>query len=430
MKWYVLEGLGVLCVLLASTAQAASFSPNHEMTYCNSDALTRADVPEPNEFTDPYDELNPNFNATESVTYIEVQPDEYVVANSQTEMFIYIATSGETFTDNNIQLYSNSYSFAEITTPKGEEAFAWGGAATVAPGFATGNFYEITPEAGESTGDWVTVTVDYWAYIETMSEGGSSTSAIVDGGWAGNDLLITRNCADYDDPQPDEIVCTFDMQEFDGEYNDQAAFMAQIGDIIGIHGGVYTNAYTGTHPGTADATADLSLYLTLSEGTAPPLTAADADIDGSGRVDLGDLAILAQFWLETIAVNNDACSNAIALTIDVPVLGNNFDATGGPMDTCSSGSDGKDVWYSFTAPWGSWYNIDVLIDDPEQFDSTLSVWDACGGEQQACQENYGSESITYYYMDEGTTIYIRVAGYDGPIPDEGEFTVSVTSALN
>ncbi len=426
MKRRALAGLWVMCVVMMGIVQAASFSPVQEMTYCNSDALTRADIPEPNEFTDRYDEWHPNFNGTYSNTYIEVQPDEFVVAESESMIDISIQTN-EVFMDNMIQLYAYSSSYVEITTPEGEEAFAWAGAEMVDPGYATGNFYEITPEAGESTGDWVTVTVDYAAMIMTMSEGGSSYSAIVHGPEDG-DILITLNCADYDDPQPSEIVHTISMQDSDGEYTGQATFSAQIGDVIGLHGGVIATAYTGTNPGMADSSVEMNLSLTLSPGTGPVLTAADADIDGSGRVDLGDLAILAQFWLETILAN-DACSNAIALTLDVPVVGNNFGATGGAMDTCSSGSDGKDVWYSFTAPWGSWYNINVEIADPAQFDSTLSIWDACGGSEIDCVENYGSESITYYYMDQDETIYIRVAGYNGPFPDEGEFTVSVESAL-
>ena len=181
--------------------------------------------------------------------------------------------------------------------------------------------------------------------------------------------------------------------------------------------------------GLADSNVDLNLALVLSEGSGPALTAADADIDGSGRVDLGDLAILAQFWLQVVPGNNDDCSNAIPLTLDVPLVDDNFGATGGAMDGCSYGNDVKDVWYTFTAPWGSWYNINVEIDDPEQFDSALSIWDGCGGSEIECQENYGNESITYYYMDEGETIYIRVAGYEGVYPDEGEFTVEVESAL-
>ena len=426
MRYRVLVGLGVICVMIAGV-QAASFSTVQDWMYCNSDALTRADIPEPNEFTDRYDEWGATYNETYSFTEIEVQPGAYVVASSESMMEVYIDSGEGAFIDNVVQLYAYSYSTVQMNTPEGEEAYAWAGAEMVEPGVATGNFYEIIPGSGESAGDWVTVTVDYTALITTETQGGSSNTALVHGPGR-EDLLITLNCADYNDPQPSEIVHTISLKDSDGEYEEQATFSAQVGDVIGIHCGVYTNAYTLDTEGWSDSSAEVIISVSLSEGTGPELTAADADIDGSGRVDLGDLAILAQFWLETIVVN-DTCSKAIALTIDVPVLSHNFGATGGSMDSCSDGNDGKDVWYSFTAPWGSWYNINLLIDDPEQFDSTLSVWDACGGEQQACQENYGSESITYYYMDEGTTIYIRVAGYSGPFPDEGEFTIEVESAL-
>jgi len=419
--------LFIILFAVGCTVQAASFTPVQEMTYCNSDALTRADIPEPNEFTDRYDLWHPNFNDTFSSTYIDIPPDGYVQAESDSAIEIYIETDGMEYTDNMIQVLASSYSYAEIYSPDGEEAYAWAGAEMVAPGTATGNFYEITPEAGESTGDWVTVTIDYSAMIWTETEGGSSNTALLHGPEQ-QDILITRNCADFDDPQPSEIVHTISMQDSDGEYDDQATFSAQVGDVIGIHCGVYTNAYAGEDLAWADSSAEVYLGLVLSEGTGPELTAADADIDGSGFVDLGDLAILAQFWLQYAPAANDDCGNAIALSLGVPVEGNNYGATGGSMDECSLGNDIKDVWYSFTAPSSNWYRILVSMDDPDEFDSALSIWDACDGEHLECQENYGDEEIQWY-INQDETIYIRVAGYEGPFPDEGEFTIVVEPLL-
>lgn len=427
MKKYFYPALFLITAFFVGAASAASLLPVQEMIYCNSDAHTVASVPEPNDLTDRQDVWHPNDNYTESSTTINVLPGEYVYGFSGSNMSFDIDTSGESFTSNRLFMFSGSYSYSEITTVEGIEAFSWAGAETVEPGVATGNFYEIIAEEGESVGDWVTVTVNYTASVMTDGEGGSTNYASVYG-HDGEAMIVTRNCADFDAPQAGELALSFSRKDSDGEYDQQATFSAQVGDVIGIHCGVYTNAFAGQNGAWASASADLYVIMTLSEGSAP-FDAANADFDGSGRVDMGDLAMFASVWLEPVKPVNDDCSNPIELTVDQEITGHNFGATGGPRDTCSQGNDGKDVWYVFTAPESGFYDFNLMIDDPEAFDSTLSIWGDCVDAEIDCAENYGDEHIYFWYLNQDDVIYVRVAGYDGPIPDEGQFRLSVTSNL-
>ena len=112
-------------MLIGGVVHAASFSPVQEWTYCNSDALTRADIPEPNEFIDPQNNWGASSNGTYSSTYIELDPDGYVVADTESVVDFTIESDGMDYTDNLLLLYSYSYSHAEIYSPDGEEAYAW-----------------------------------------------------------------------------------------------------------------------------------------------------------------------------------------------------------------------------------------------------------------------------------------------------------------
>ena len=135
------------------------------------------------------------------------------------------------------------------------------------------------------------VSFDYSAILSGQAIGGSSYSAIVSGGWAGDDLLVTLNCVVRDDPQPGEIVHSVGRKDVPGTYVDQYEFDAQIGDVIGLHCGVESTAYTGG--GSAEGGVSAAISLTLGGMFVPSM----ADFDGSGKVDLADFALFASAWL-------------------------------------------------------------------------------------------------------------------------------------
>lgn len=299
MKKFLVQLLVLASFFGISYVNAASFVPVQEMTYCNSDAYIKSNSGD--EYSDRQDSWNPNDNYVHSYNELNF-PDGNAFSESSSSLIIQIETTGESgYADDLIHMSFHSSSAAEINSEEVEQTYVWSGAEMVTPGTATGNFYQIVAEAGESDGDWVTITVDFYAAAFGSSGGGSSFTTLIHGPNDG-EILFTRNCEDFTDPQSDEIIHTYAVIDSDCEYSDQATFSAQIGDIIGIHCGTYTNAYTGEYMGYANATADLSINLILSEGT-PEFTAKMADFDGSGVVDLADFALFASVWLQSTETN-------------------------------------------------------------------------------------------------------------------------------
>ena len=282
-----------------SYANAASFVPVQEMTYCNSDAYIK--VSDTEDYSDRHDEWHPYDNRAESNNELTYS-DGNILALSYSNFMVYVDTSGEsTYTNDSIHLNSDSFSAVEKNTESAEHAYAWTGAEMVDPGTAVGNYYQITAEEDESTGDWVDINIYLYAIVFASCEGGSSYTAMVHGPNEG-DILFTRNCADFSDPQPGEIVCSFDAIEADYESMEQGSFSAQIGDIIGIHCGTFSNAYTTSYMGMANSSAEVYIDMTMTKGSAE-FTAAMADFDGSGIVDLLDFAMFASVWLQSTETN-------------------------------------------------------------------------------------------------------------------------------
>lgn len=133
--------------------------------------------------------------------------------------------------------------------------------------------------------------------------------------------------------------------------------------------------------------------------------------------DMGD-------YLLTITENvapppHDECVDAIPLALDLPYAGTTRGATGGLESSCSEG-DTLDVWHTFTASASASYEISLC---GSLFDTTLSVRDACGGVELACNDDdCGYQSRLAVYLAAGRTVLIRIAGYRGAI---GEYIVLV-----
>lgn len=416
-----------LVLFLCSFCFGAHFTPVQEMTYCNSDALSRIlPIYDPNELIDRQDEWNPNFNGSVSDTSFNPAPTGgYVTAYAETHIEYYIDTQGSQFTDNMLYMFSFSSTSVAVDSDDGVEAYAWGGATVVEPGTAVGNFYRIDPDAGESNGDTVTLSFEFLADLLESSSGGSSNSVSVSGDFAGDNVMISRNCTDFSNVSSGEILHSIPKIDIAGNYQDGATLTAQVGDVIGIHCGVYSNAYTGTNPGSADSEVTVDLSLEITDVTAQEYTAADADIDGSGRVDLGDLAIIAMFWLQdassTGTNDGSTCAKAITIGDFGTVPGDNFGALISPVTTCGGGDDGNAVWYKFTSPEDMFVRFTVI----PNFDATVAIYSDCVGGQLECDDDYPNDEI-FYGTDPGETVYIRIGGW---FQDEGTFELEVQPAF-
>ena len=119
---------------------------------------------------------------------------------------------------------------------------------------------------------------------------------------------------------------------------------------------------------------------------------------------------------------NDDCNNAIAITEGVPWNGSTEGATGNATSGCSD-SDTLDVWHVFTPTQSGPFTISLA---GSSFDTTLAVYDQCGGTELTCNDDAAGtrQSLITMSMDAGTSYLIRVAGYDN---QTGKYVLTVSS---
>jgi hypothetical protein len=126
---------------------------------------------------------------------------------------------------------------------------------------------------------------------------------------------------------------------------------------------------------------------------------------------------------EALQPPHDECANAIALLQDTPYEGTTSLATGASQSSCALG-DTLDVWHRFTPAGSGYYSISLC---DSLFDTTLSVFDGCGGTELACNDDYCDlQSKLSMSLSEATEYYVRVAGYGG---ETGDYTLIVTQEV-
>ncbi len=147
--------------------------------------------------------------------------------------------------------------------------------------------------------------------------------------------------------------------------------------------------------------------------------------DGAGADAIWD-TITIEFIPPPPPPANDNCGDAIAVGLGT-VSGNTAAATTDGTASCTT--SGKDVWYSFTAPYAGDFKIDTCASSG--FDSVLSLFDTCGGTEIACNDDAtcsfsGLRSTIQRTFADGETVLVRVAGF-GSSPASGAFSLNVTA---
>ena len=308
-----------------------------------------------------------------------------------------------------LMVYAAGSADAEAYTPEAT-ADAYAGTAGVTPGNSTGLFFRIMPDADEQVGDTVEISLDWIAEAQVWGVG----HAACNNGFLGNDdpgsgITVAVNPSDKNIPPAASRVWEHPVvEQVDDGYasdSDQTTFTAQIGDVIGVFMGV-DNEINIVGEESADLYTYQQIMLTIRYIGGPVYTAKDADIDASGRVDLGDIAIIAQFWLENVDTTggNDGstCAKAIEIVGYTTVSGDNYDALMSPTTTCGGDNDGNAVWYKYTSPEDTF--VEFYISDftvTGGMDASLAIYDMCNGMEIECDEGV-SESIIYG-MDPGET---------------------------
>ncbi len=122
-------------------------------------------------------------------------------------------------------------------------------------------------------------------------------------------------------------------------------------------------------------------------------------------------------------MGNDDCSGAVAVSPGSATPGNNLSASGSDITSCAGG-DTQDVWYVLTTTTAGLYQIDTL---GSAMDTSLAVYDACGGTELACNDDSGGlQSSVSVSLGAAVQTYIRVAGYGGAT---GTFTLNVSNPI-
>lgn len=128
---------------------------------------------------------------------------------------------------------------------------------------------------------------------------------------------------------------------------------------------------------------------------------------------------------ETVVCNDD-CANAIGISTGVTYNGTNVGATGTDESSCAGTLDVNDVWHTWVADCTD--NVTFSLCG-SGFDTTLAVFDGCGGTELACNDDNaaicgpGNNSELQLNVTAGTTYWIRIAGWNGA---NGNYALLVT----
>ncbi|MCK6457899.1 MAG: S1 family peptidase [Phycisphaerae bacterium] len=122
------------------------------------------------------------------------------------------------------------------------------------------------------------------------------------------------------------------------------------------------------------------------------------------------------------APGNDDCASASDVGTGTHHASNSTATTDGSASCGGTNGGNHDVWWSFTAPSDGMSFIDT---DGSNFDTTLSVFSACGGMQIACDDDSGEglQSSLSFEASAGTSYLVRVAGYGNAT---GAITLSIS----
>lgn len=139
----------------------------------------------------------------------------------------------------------------------------------------------------------------------------------------------------------------------------------------------------------------------------------------------GDTGYIDYWWIKVyynFPPANDECINAVAITLDTPYYGSTSGSMGADISICGI-NDMADVWHSFTPSATRDYVISLC---GSSFDTTLAVYDACGGIELDCSDDAcGLQSELILSAAAYQPYLIRISGYDGAT---GDYILTVSEA--
>ena len=127
---------------------------------------------------------------------------------------------------------------------------------------------------------------------------------------------------------------------------------------------------------------------------------------------------------------NDLCANAIAINEVTDYTFSTTFATASGVNPGCGGTDPVDVWFAYTATQSGLASFDLC---GSNFDTRLSIWDACGGNVLDCNDDNGpactgTNASIEMEVTVGTTYYIQVGGFNASTGD-GDLTIFISQGV-
>ena len=241
------------------------------------------------------------------------------------------------------------------------------------------------------------------------SGGGSKREAYRDinsPGWVGIALAAKLMFAEqlWNHPEFFDYVDRWMLAENEGGQFSRSDFVDEMWD-----------AYRGGLTGTIDYVAYAHFKQQwLLDNCVIPTWCENNDYDRSGMVEIPDLITLSDNWLRgtqtPIIDPTDTCSDAAVVFEGVAYSGSTIGAEGSDVTSCGV-NDVSDVWHRYTPTEDGRVTISLCDSD---FDTTLAIFDSCGGNELVCSDDSGEEcgeqSFTSLDVIGGLTYFIRIAG--------------------
>ena len=199
----------------------------------------------------------------------------------------------------------------------------------------------------------------------------------------------------------------FDVEQY------YSIFGMEFGAYLEVFDGVNTSApqiggkyFGSSSPGTVSATnAQGALTFRFYSVNSSPESGWEATINC------------------VLPAENDFCADATPINEVTNLPFSTYAATqSGVIPGCGGSVAPVDIWYAYTATVSGEATFDLC---GSEFDTRLAIWDACGGNELACNnDDCGLQSVVTLPVTLGTTYYVQVGGYNDDIGN-GDLTIYV-----
>lgn len=263
----------------------------------------------------------------------------------------------------------------------------------------------------EPAGTEVILRLYWFAQTAVSGDGGGSGYVTYQCGDAPCSVGVAINQDPMTFPEMESMAYRGQYQWFTGfeEQGETVTFLVKVGDLVTIYWGGIAAVFTEEQAGSASICGQMRIFLDVLEG---PST-LPADINGDKRVNLADVAILAENWLWEGHIYNVSCQTALGVE------------DGKTYAESTVSTPAGELWYLLRPSVGARYHISLCGSD---FDTRLTAYDAVPGSctayvQGENDDACGKQSALTVDCYDYPGVYLRV---DSPTQEHGMMRMHVT----